>query len=328
MKALCLACCAASLCTAMLLPGCVPTQSVEAPDVAPQDTPFPPAPTGVRPTGWISPEARTKARIYVADQSFSKVLIYSELDGILLGEITDGVAGPYGLYVDRHGTLYVANASKNTVTAYPDGSESPSITWSADLHGPLYPIVDGNGDLFVSNDNGTVVEYLSGSTSANQVLQTPGREADGLDFDSQGNLYVAFRKSDSKRAAGIEEFAPGSTQGTILPMKLIAPQGLIVDKRDNILVVETETKNRIALFPPGHKYKSRAISGPESSYRGASLTQLAIKANETELFVSDLNGGVYTIAYPFPQSGTLNELLQTPGSATIQGVALSNGQTF
>ncbi|MGC2407064.1 MAG: hypothetical protein WA431_11710 [Candidatus Cybelea sp.] len=89
----------------------------------------------------------------------------------------------------------------------------------------------------MSNQHGgTVVDYLSGSTNAYRVLQTSGAEADGVDFDSQGNLYVAYRTSDRKRHS-IEEFAPGSTHGKVLGMTLNEPQGLIVDNRGNILVV-------------------------------------------------------------------------------------------
>jgi len=298
-----------------------------APGAVPQATPLTTGPTGITAAGWLSPEARTgKARVYVASQSGSGVLIYAEeAGGKLMGEITAGISAPYGLYVDQNGTLYVANNGNDTVTAYPAGSKSPSSTWSQDLQSPLYPIVDGNGDLFVSNQgNGTVVEYPSRSTSAHQVLQTPGRETDGMDFDSQGNLYVAYRTSDRQHAGGIEEFAPGSTQGKILPMKLIAPQGLVIDHRGNILVVETETKDRIALFPPGHKFKSASITFPPGY--GSILTQLAIKADEKELFASAIDGAVFTTAYPFPQSGTLSALLKA--DASLQGMALSNGQTF
>lgn len=148
-----------------------------------------------------------QARIYVADQGYSKVLIFSESDGKQIGSITDGVNHPYGLYVDRQGNLYVANEGNNTVTAYPPGSRSPSITWSQDLDNPHYPVVDAKGDLFVSNQgNGTVVEYLSGNASTYQVLQTAGAQTDGLDFDSQGNLYVAYRKDDNIQSGASKNF--------------------------------------------------------------------------------------------------------------------------
>jgi hypothetical protein len=88
----------------------------------------------------------------------------------------------------------------------------------------------------VSNQQGgTVVEYASGSTNAYKVLQTPGVEADGMDFDVRGNLYVAYRTNDRKRHGSIEEFASGSTQGKVLGRTLNEPQGLIVENSGNIL---------------------------------------------------------------------------------------------
>ncbi|MGA7354822.1 MAG: hypothetical protein WBW76_05245 [Candidatus Cybelea sp.] len=78
---------------------------------------------------------------------------------------------------------------------------------------------------------------------------------------------------------------------------------------------------------PGHKRRAQEILASNGT-----LTQLAIEANESELFVSALSGengsGVWTIAYPFQPSGMLSQLLQEPPSRIIQGMALSNGQTF
>ena len=311
----------------MMLAGCAQMQpAIQAPAAAPQSTALPAIPSGIRRPGWLSPAARVPGSsgpvVYLASVTDDGVLIYPETGGQPIGEISNGVNSPYGLYVDKYGTLYVANWD-NTVTAYAAGSTSPSTTWSQDLDRPLYPIVDSSGDLFVSNaNNGTVVEYLSGSTNAYQVLHTPGKEADGMDFDSQGNLYVAYRLNDKKRAGAIEEFGPGSTQGKVLPMKINEPQGLIVDNSGNIVVVVTGAADRIELFRPGHRYYSQEIPAPKGSF----LTQIALEADESELYADEYNGSVLSVAYPFPPSATLSELFRA--DSLIQGMAISNGQTF
>jgi len=320
---------AVSIGAAALFAGCGGSQPpISAPStmVRPVATPVPPFPSGIRPHGWLARGLQTRGGssgpvIYVADQQDSTVLIYAETGGYLQGEITDGINSPYGLYVDKNGTLYVANEGNSTVTAYPEGSTSPSTIWSQDLQRPLYVMVDGSGDLFVDMQaNGSVVEYRPGSTTKYQVLQTQGTEGDGMDFDSHGNLYVAYRMSDDKRRGGIEEFPPGTTQGRHLGMKLTEPQGLIVDKNGNILVVQTGRPGRIELFKPGHKRLSQVVR-----HRGT-MTQIAIEANESELFASTLDGPILTIAYPFPPSRRMRRLLRAPSG--IQGLALSNGQTF
>ncbi len=273
-------------------------------------------------TGWVSRAARTAPVIYAANGS--QVLIYPE-KGFLqnpIGMIT-GIGYAYGLSVDKNGNLYVADATNNTVLVYPPGSTSPSQTYSQDLSRPLYPIVDGSGNLWVSNaNNGTVVEYLNGSTSANQVIQTPGTEADGMDFDQQGNLYIAYRNSSGSPSSSIEEFTPGSTHGQTLGMTLNQPQGLIVDSNRNILVVETGGTNRIDLFPPGAELPS--VDVPVLS---DTPTELAIKQNEGTLFVSALSGTIYGKRYPFG-AAQRPPYIKDEAHSQIQGIALSNGQRF
>ena len=297
----------------------------------PLGTPLPAAPRGARPLGWLSSEAKKPREpvIYVADYDGSEVLIYPAhgKSQSPIGMISSGIDGPYGLYVDRHRSLYVANRENVTVTVYPAGSTSPSVTYSQGLSDPLYPVVDQYGNLFVSNGDdgsGTVVEYRSGSTTPYQVLQTPGSETDGMDFDRQGNLYVAYRNylAYGSYAGSIEEFAPGSTHGQVLGIPLNQPQGVVVDRNGNILAVETGYSDRIDLFPPGEEAPSIEVPMPN----GDTPTQLAIRHEENRLFVTGYSGIVYVTHYPFHAKPYLGAKDYAPGY--IQGVALGNGQTF
>jgi len=306
----------------------------------PRGTSIPVHRRGPKRSGWLSPAAKVPGQrlIYVSQEYDDNVVIFPEKGNHQspVGMITAGVNDPWGLYVDKHGTLYVANqgnySSTSTVTAYPSGSTSPSLTFSQGLARPLYPIVDSSGDVFVSNaggyyttyggsytDGGTVVEYQSGSTSPYQVLQTPGIEADGMDFDRQGNLYVAYRTSDG--TGSIEEFTPGSTQGKILGMSLNQPQGVLVDNAGNIVVVETGDTDRIDVFPPGQQTPSVEVPIRNTP------NQLAIRRTEPRLFIAAEGGTVYGIRYYFlrkhPRTYVKEEL-----NSVIQGVALSNGFGF
>jgi streptogramin lyase len=269
--------------------------------------------------GWLPPAAKHGPRIYVANGN--QVLIFPEKGElqIPIGLITAGVNSAYGLFVDKDGNLYVANNGNSTVTVYPPGATSPSQTYSQGLSYPLYPIVDSSGNLWVSG-NGTVIEYLKGSTSVHQVLQSPGSETDGMDFDREGNLYVAYRNS-TVIPGSIEEFSPGDAHGVSLGMTLNQPQGLIVDKNRNILVVETGGTNRIDFFPPGDEIPTIVVPIPNTP------TQLAIRSDQSTLSVSSLAGIVYGTRYPF---GTSPHPVYAKDevSSLIQGVAISNGQSF
>ncbi len=277
--------------------------------------------------GWISPAAKSdSAFVYVADGD--EVLIYPEQgkNPPPIGMISDGVSGAYGLYVDRHGNLYVANDGNNSVTEYAQGSLSPSATYSGNLSRPLYPLVDRKGNLWVGNaNNGTVVEFLHGHTTPHKILQTLGTEADGMDFDSSGNLYVAYRNYYYYNGS-IEEFAPGSIVGRDLGMQLNQPQGVIVSTTGTILAVETGGTNRIDVFAAGSNTPALEVGV------SGTPTQIAITEPEHKLLVSTLEKGtVYEIRFPLNNpNGSPNVLHEKidVGNNGTQGLALSNGQYF
>jgi hypothetical protein len=323
----------AALIGAALLAGCASTQlsSVlrgpvsadtlrEGPSA--QRTPVPQYPVGLQHPGWSSPQWSNSLRLYIADQGKNQIDIFPEVGKVKpqIGAITIGIDGPYGLYVDKQKALYVANQSNSTVTKYANDATSPELTYSQDLSRPLYPIVDKNGDLFVGNaNNGTVVEYLPGETSAFKVIQTAGSEVDGMDFDKHGNLFVAYRNGGP---GSIEEFAPGSSTGTILGMTLDQPQGVVVDCSGNILAAETGGTSRIDFFPPGSTTPTMTLPLPNSN----TPTQVTMTQSMAFVYVSSVfSGNVFGIDYPLPgQSFFLKDQTQP----VIQGATVTDDQIF
>lgn len=270
--------------------------------------------------------------MYVSEEGASDVLIYAETGGAPVGTITAGVTDPYGLYIDKSGRLYVSNQESpcgpgGSVTVYRPGALYPSATYTEDLGRPLYAIVDGAGDLFVGNgngasDGGSIVEFKPGSTHVFQILQTPGTEVDGMDFDLQGDLYASYRTGSG--LGSIEEFAPGSTSGQVLGMSLNQPQGLVVDNGGTIVATQTGGTNDVVVFPPGATSPTIADALPS----GSDPTQIALTAKERNLFVTSFpNAYVYKTWYPLhPEiSWMLVDKVLQPDN---QGIALSNGQVF
>ena len=297
-------------------------------------TPLAAGPAGQKPCGWLSPIAKHGRRlIYVANGD--EILIFPERpqNPSAVGCITTPVDSSHGIYVDRHGKLYVTNGN-NTVTVYPRGSLTASATYSTGTAGPMYPIVDRKGDLFVSTCcNGTVLEFLHGKSSPYQTLQTPGYEVDGIALDSADNLYVAYRSS--LYSGSIEEFAPGSTQGEILGMPIVQPQGLAVTSDGTIVLVQTGPADGIYVFPPGSQTPSLKLSV------GATPVQLAITEPEHKLFVSAFgwlgSGRIYDSPYPLSASSHFHVKIvfrlrhnghRRRHRFQIQGMALGNAQTF
>jgi hypothetical protein len=271
--------------------------------------------TAPRPTALEAPQPLA----YVAAPS--EVFVFPETPAqhpIPIGTITDGVTDPWGLFVDAQRNLYVVNEYGNSVEKYKSGALRPSSTYRKHLDRPLYPLVDGAGDVFVSNaNNGTVVEYPAGNKSQSIVLQTDGTEADGMDFDSQGNLYVAYR--GGVYGDGIDEFTDGLKRHHSLGMTLGSPQGLAVDSKGTIIVVDDAPTN-IEAFAPGSKTPEVTITTSEK------MTQLVLDKQEDSIYVSSVDGIVYRLAYPLAASESLQ--IESNAGQSIAGLALTNGQTF
>lgn len=274
-------------------------------------TPLPDSATSDRAPQPLLHPAKPRPRLYIGDDYNGSGEHNNAVDIFPLtklghqqrrGSISNGVDGPWGLSVDDNDTLYVANGrpiySNRTVTVYPYGAKSPSMTYSAGLHQPLYAVSDSAGHVFVADrkpgftSTGYVVEYNAGKNAPIKTVQL-GIEADGMALDSKSNLYVAYRRNAYNQNGTIAEFAPGLQNKRLLGMKIQAPQGLLVDHSGNVLVVETSA-NRIDVFPPGAKVPSVTVYFPQ----GVGGAALAMRNSETTLWASVYEGYVFSMPYP------------------------------
>jgi hypothetical protein len=248
--------------------------------------------------------------IYVADGN--RVMIFPEAgdNPAAVGAITNHVDTAWGLFVDGKRDLFVAN--KQSISAYRPGSLTPYIVYS-DPYRPMYVVVDHTGRLYAANHNGTVTEYPAHKTAPDITFATPGGEADGINLDAANNLYVAYRGGSS--SGSIEKIPPNSTNGRVLGMQLIAPQGLQLDRAGNILVVETESKQVVDVFPPGSTSPSQVVS-VESG-----VTQVVLRDAEEQAYISNYShGDVYVSPYPLSEFQPKIDA----GLSQVQGMALSN----
>ncbi len=215
----------------------------------------PVAPSGVRTTasgvthGRPVPSAG-KNYIYVGDAYANAVWIFpaGSSKSNPVGSITTGVSGPQGVAVDAAGKLYVANPDNNTVTIYPPGGSSPSLTLSQDLTTPSAVAVDSKGNVWVSNElgsnEGSVVEFPPGQTAPSTIIG--GLNPLGVAVDSSGNLYVENYNDSS---AFVSVYPPGATK----PSKefgahdLLEPLGIIVGPT-GLVYVSDYSYNKIFVY--------------------------------------------------------------------------------
>jgi len=142
---------------------------------------------------------KQKEVLFVADPQHNQVLMYNPKtpNPSPEGSITTGVTYPFGVAVDKHGTLYVANllgggSNTGSITVYPKGMTSPSLTITTGIDGPYGIAVDSQGNVFASNlDNNTIVAYAAGATSPYETIPfSSDGQALGVGVDGNDNIWV------------------------------------------------------------------------------------------------------------------------------------------
>lgn len=204
--------------------------------------------------------------VFVADTT-SEVQIYPakklKKNPGPIATITDSIGCPYGLAMDKKGTLYVANecaynSSGYSVTEYPKGQTTHSVTITNGIEYPAGLAVDKARTLYVSNsayNNASIAEYKAGGTSPSTVITGQGLVAPwGLALDAQQNLYVA-----DYVAVQVFEIPKGTSKLEPLNLQgLTRPVGAAFDSSGNLWVADLA--GFVNVYPPGGTSPSETLS--------------------------------------------------------------------
>lgn len=264
--------------------------------------------------GRLSPSATGQRLIYVSDDLANVVQIYpaSGSNPAPIGQITDGVSGPMGSFVDGRGDLFVSNTSNFTVTMYPKGS----LTWSLRYTGLQYPtnvVVGKDGTVYIADISGNkVFEYAKGSTRPKRIINVSTPQ--GVALDAANNLYVSYNTGAHGGGPGaVNEYAPHSTSGTTLAAQINWSAGDAIDGSGNVVVADQGTA-QVEVFAPGASSPTRVISqGLEDPFR------IAFNKTFKLLYVADPEANAVFV-YDYA-SGALKETI-TNGLTSVDGVAL------
>ncbi|MGA8475223.1 MAG: hypothetical protein WB681_09155 [Candidatus Cybelea sp.] len=265
--------------------------------------------------GWLSPAARTKPLIYVSDYDASAIEIYPQgkSNPSPIGAITESIGGPLGNFVDAHGTLYVANGSNNTVTEYPRGSTSPSVTLSTGISGPISVAVDSKGTVAVGEfANQTILEFPAGSSSPTVTI-TLLTYPEGLAFDRSRHLYAAWNQNSSGFVGRVSRCQ--RLQNICVDRGITEGQsgGLAIDESGD-LILGDQTNQAINIYAPGATTPTRTISTA-----GHDPYKFALNKSEKRLYVADINNG-QVITYDYAtgsQTGTISTGLQSAWGVSL-----------
>jgi hypothetical protein len=257
----------------------------------------------------MSPTAKQHgAKVYVADLVRNVVRIYSPSGGNEIGEITDGIDGPYGMWVVPGGSLYVSNVTSGTVTVYPDGENSPSETLggATDVIGVA---VSKSGDVYAAGSN-AVYYYGKGATSPTRTVALP--EPEGFGIDAKQNVYAAY--NNGGYAGRVEKYSRGLVSGHDLGISEGMASDAKIDKSGNLLLGD-QSNHVINIFPAGATQPSSSIANPNGI-----PFKFALNKKETLLYVASISQGTVNV-YSYPtgalQKTTFNGLL------TVSSVAVS-----
>jgi hypothetical protein len=265
--------------------------------------------------------------LFIADDA-SNVLIYTadinQSNPPLLGEVTKGVSRSTGVYVDRHGTLYVLNngGSSTNVTEYKRGSSTPfeTIVKGLAYRNPKSLAVDSSDNLYVAENvevgtqvNARIIVYSKGAMSPTRDIEFPvqtGFKATNLAFDPKDDLLADTYDAESNTTI-VYSIARGSSQAENLNLQDPPGPSLGADKAGDIYVGDNE--GSIAIYPPGGTAASRTIDLDVDGFD----SQMAVTPNGTIYWPNYANQTMYEIA---PGASAATNVFSTAGSGVDAAV--------
>jgi DNA-binding beta-propeller fold protein YncE len=278
------------------------------------------APTSARTQrdGWLSPQAKKHSQplVYVSDYDARAIEIYpAGVDNPApVGQITQGLDGPLGTFVDKQGTLYVANSLNNTITEYPAGSTSPSVTLSNSINGPISVAVDSKGTVAVGEfSSGEILEFPKGASSPTITIQLSLPEA--LAYNKNGWLFAAWNVNGGSKLVGhVAKCRPGG-YNLCIDQGITEGErgGLAIDKAGDEILGD-QTNEQINVY-------SRKMSLLRTiSTAGHTPYKFELDKKEQTLYVADYSNGE-VVMYDYStgeQTGTISS-----GLESVWGVSLS-----
>jgi DNA-binding beta-propeller fold protein YncE len=264
------------------------------------------------PRAWISDAAKHAKLVYIADHHANAVYIYNQgPNPHQLGTITDGVNGPEGLAVDASGMLYVVNQLGDTITEYPSGSISPTVTIRDGIEDPSAVAVDSTGRLYVSEGtNSEILSYPPGGKKPDRKIKKLANP-DGMDVAANGDLFATY---SAFPPSGVAVCARKCRE---LTLRTELAADVRVDLKGNVVVADDDL-SKIYVFAQNASQPARTIDNGN-----ATPLALALDATDDLLYVADEStDSVDEINY---MTGALVRQIAIPDSAF--GVALFPHQT-
>lgn len=239
-----------------------------------------------------------------------------------VGDITSGLKGANGVWVDKKGNVYVANANGADVTEYKKGKGSPTCTYSSGISDPVNVATDDAGNVYIDDFNGGNAGYIDIFPQCSNTMSKQfdvNRGPTGVAVDKSGDIFVAYHGSGS--TGSFEEFKSGSSSPTPLGATIgPSPGALILDKKSDLIAVDQSGGDVDVIAPP---YSSATpLVGGLSNPHDCSLNK-----KENLLFVSEVYPFSVTV-YKYPSGTLVTTLGSSNGLDGAEGVGDSPNAVF
>jgi serine/threonine-protein kinase len=222
------------------------------------------------------------------------------------GQITTGIAGPDGNFVDAQHNFYEADYVNLVINEFAHAGNtewigsSPSFVYSSGLTDPIGVAADTSGNVYAANwnfgANGAVVEFAQASnTPINTCSLTGG--AQGVAIDKAGDVFV---DENTSGAGSVIEYVGGLSgcSGTPLSISGLGDLGgMAIDKTGNLIICD-QTNAKVDIVAPPYT----SITGTLGSGYIAPFHVSINKTNKVAYVADDAAAVVDILSYP---SGSL-----------------------
>jgi hypothetical protein len=227
--------------------------------------------------------------LLVADWGSNGIEVFRPVNWSNRGRVTVGIKTPYGSWVDKNGSLYVANFGNPNVTEYNSNGDE-IFAYGADA--PRAVTTDGAGNVYVAGESGSITEYGQLS-SAPTATCSPGGISLGVAVDKHRNVFVTYYAED---VHGIIEYPGGldksGCNAPVLPISLGYPGGMVIDPKGNLLVCDVSAGVIDVIAPP---YTSITGTFGPGFIDPATIT---INRAATQAYIVEAGRDVRVLTYP------------------------------
>lgn len=212
---------------------------------------------------WDSSAPRTE--IYVTDAAkFNnggpyKIIRYDEDGGFAETLVTTNLAWPQDIvFLENSGVMLVSNLSSNSIEKFDITTGEYMGTFASVPNGPTRMKIGTDNLLYVLqwNNNGGVLRYDLDGNFIDDFTSIGINRAIGMDWDSDGNLYVSSFQGSSVRKFNSE----GESLGIWISSNLQGPTNVLITENDEILVLDW-SGGRIQKFDLSGEYIESFASG-------------------------------------------------------------------